>query len=313
MEFYKTQESKELTEIPSTTAKECEPIELFVKKKDEENKIIDSEKNDNNMDKQKLESKSTMREVPDEPLANSPLELINPTINNTADEQEHKQIPNFTLFQSPGIDNYGNEGSPNKARESNFKPSFFDANASFLANGEGLSFADNKSNSSENISLLDYSLMNAETPCFEPKNVLCAEFLREDRSPYNYKYLELIEDIVVDSRKFFNFSCNREGFNNVLCFLCVAMKRERRDINRMLNVLLEEPYFLRRLYSPDFYLLNLVIFQIDYLMKQKIPDLHCYFRVHNLALQDIIINWILTIYTLQVIYIYIYRYIYIYI
>ena len=86
----------------------------------------------------------------------------------------------------------------------------------------------------------------------------------------------------------------------LVCFLHIVMKQNKKDVYRMINVLLEEPYFLKKLYSDDFYLLNLIIYQTGFLLRQKIPDLYFHLKEENVSLHDFLVGWIMTLFTCQV-------------
>jgi hypothetical protein len=172
---------------------------------------------------------------------------------------------------------------------------FFDYNYAFLSNLE--------SARGESSGVIDYSLMNADSAHCDPEEIFSPDFLilnqysTKDKSRYAK---DEIEQILTDIQKIFGFSHYRQGMTFVVCFLNVVMRQKRIDVYRVLNVLLEEPYYLKKLYSDDFYLLNLIIFQVDFLLKQKIPELYFCLNRENVLLHDFMVNWIMTLFTYQV-------------
>eukprot|EP01022_Parablepharisma_sp_SALTPOND_P017585 TRINITY_DN2833_c0_g1_i1.p2 TRINITY_DN2833_c0_g1~~TRINITY_DN2833_c0_g1_i1.p2 ORF type:complete len:484 (+),score=69.09 TRINITY_DN2833_c0_g1_i1:3643-5094(+) len=151
-------------------------------------------------------------------------------------------------------------------------------------------------------SLLDYSLMNAEVGRFNPKEVFSVDFLAHfgvEMSTSSTDHEE-IEEVISEAQQLFEVPYCTQGHAVVTCFLYVVMQRNRHKIYKMINALLEEPYHLKKLYSEDYYLLNLIIFQIDYLMKQKIPELYFHLKDENVMLHDFMVEWVLTLLSYQV-------------
>eukprot|EP00826_Nyctotherus_ovalis_P040569 TRINITY_DN4011_c0_g1_i12.p1 TRINITY_DN4011_c0_g1~~TRINITY_DN4011_c0_g1_i12.p1 ORF type:complete len:511 (+),score=144.41 TRINITY_DN4011_c0_g1_i12:689-2221(+) len=185
--------------------------------------------------------------------------------------------------------------SPSEETKITHTEGFFDYNYAFLSNLESVH--------GEGSGVIDYSLMNADSARCDPEEVFSPDFLKLNQYNANDRTRntkEEIELILMDIQRLFGFSHYRQGMTFVVYFLHIVMKRRRLDVYRVLNVLLEEPYYLKKLYSDDFYLLNLIIFQTDFLLKQKIPELYFCLNRENILLHDFMVSWIMTLFTYQV-------------
>ncbi len=229
--------------------------------------------------------------------------------------KRHATLKSVSAFDDPLEDKKDEDSKVTERKE----PGFFDCSYTFLSNVDPVHGAAN-----DNSSVVDYSLMNADSARCDPEEIFWPDFLAMNSYgsscaseivvaptvvpksnvslPAGTKrgVKDEIEQILTDMQRIFSFNHYRQGMTFVACFLHVVMRQNRRDIYRMLNVLLDEPYYLKKLYSDDFYLLNLIIFQTDFLLKQKIPDLYFRFKEENVLLHDFMVSWIMTLFTCQV-------------
>jgi len=219
---------------------------------------------------------------------------------------KHKDLADQSSENPFSIDTPNKKASINEEeKKTERKEGFFECSYTFFSNAEG---AHGPTPAGDTSSLIDYSLMNADNARCDPEEIFWPDFLtlndyyqKERKSDLSRKYAkDDIEQILTDMQKLFNFNHYRQGMTFVVCFLHIIMKQNRKDIFRMLNILLEEPYYLKKLYSDDFYLLNLIIFQADFLLRQKVPDLYYHFKEQNVLLHDFMVGWIMTLFTCQV-------------
>ena len=207
------------------------------------------------------------------------------------------QYPHDEEFMQFYLKTVNSKQKPLQAEENKMARTegFFEYNYGFFSNLE--------SARGEASGVIDYSLMNADSAYCDPEEIFSPDFLKLNQyfAKDKLRYAkDEIEQILIDIQKIFKFGHYRQGMTFVVCFLNVVMKQKRLDVYRVLNVLLEEPYYLKKLYSDDFYLLNLIIFQVDFLLKQKIPELYFSLNRENVLLHDFMVNWIMTLFTYQV-------------
>ncbi len=157
--------------------------------------------------------------------------------------------------------------------------------------------------------LVDYSLMNAEFARCDPSEVLSPEFMAHfgfvaaqsiGEESAAGKDAEAVERIMARLQQTHGLKLSGQGIAIIVCYLYVVLKRNEHSVFRTVGALLDAPYHLRKLYAEDYYLLNLVIFQIDYLMRQKIPDLHFHLKDENIMLHDFLVEWVLTLLSYEV-------------
>jgi len=192
------------------------------------------------------------------------------------------------------------EGKPMKIKETqtckNDKTGFFECN--------NYAFFDAVEITNQDVSVpVDYTLMNAEGIKCDLKEIFSLEFMEY----FGYKIKNTkennnseLEKIIFEIQQLFGVPYNTQGISVIICFLYLAMRQNAKKVRYIMNALIEDPYHLKKLYSEDYYLLNLIIFQIDYLMKQKIPDLYFYLKDQNVMLHDFCVEWVLTLFSFQV-------------
>ena len=181
----------------------------------------------------------------------------------------------------------------------NANSGFFDFNYSAFENMDTLKV--------EASNIADYSLMNIEVSRCDIKELFSKDFLQY----FSFKGLfkadrvmienEKIEKMVMEIQQYYNFLNRTQAFTVIVCFIYVVMKQSKIDVQRVVGMLLDSPYHLRKLYADDYYLLNLIIFQTDYLIQQKIPELRWHLKEQGIDSHDFMVDWVLTLLTYQVI------------
>jgi len=183
--------------------------------------------------------------------------------------------------------------SPVKEKKlKNGKAGFFDFNYSAFENIDTLKL--------DSAQFVDYSLMNVEVGRCNPKELFTNEFLNYFNLIIKDTETERIEKIVMETQQLFGFIYYTQALSIIVCFVYVVLKRKKIEVKRIIGMLLDEPYHLIKLYSDDHYLLNLIIFQTDYLMKQKIPELYFHLKEQRVNSHDFMVDWVLTLLTYQV-------------
>eukprot|EP00826_Nyctotherus_ovalis_P064824 TRINITY_DN9516_c0_g8_i1.p1 TRINITY_DN9516_c0_g8~~TRINITY_DN9516_c0_g8_i1.p1 ORF type:complete len:452 (-),score=163.18 TRINITY_DN9516_c0_g8_i1:484-1773(-) len=209
----------------------------------------------------------------------------------------------FIIYQRPHVISLIKEKlsqdvkvSPIKEVSTKNKAGFFDFNYSAFENVEALK--------PDSAHFVDYSLMNVEVGHCNPRELFAAEFLSYFAFGLPAKEAaaesEKIEKLVMETQQMFGFLHHTQALSVIVCFLYVALRRRKVEVQRIVGMLLDEPYHLRKLYSDDYYLLNLIIFQIDYLMQQKIPELYFHLKEQGIDSHDFMVDWVLTLLTYQV-------------
>ena len=79
-------------------------------------------------------------------------------------------------------------------------------------------------------------------------------------------------------------------------YLLNTFKTTQEALNMLIN-LLGRPYYLGELWKSGLFRLNLAIFQLNHLLKLKLPYLARHFKSIDLILYDIVTPWILTAFT----------------
>ncbi len=177
------------------------------------------------------------------------------------------------------------------------KNGFFDCNYAFF---ESPDLAPN-----DVAGIGDYSLANPENlrcdlaETFSPGLLAHFGFTAPSAGTAS-KDSESVQQIMAELQQTYGLKLAGQGLAVVAGFLYLVMRRRRENVLQLLGGLLDTPYHLRKLYAEDYYLLNLVIFQVDYLMRLKIPDLYFHLKDENVTLHDFLVEWVLTLLSCEV-------------
>lgn len=195
---------------------------------------------------------------------------------------ERKKTTNFEI---------GNEGQIQNVKMGHAKGGFLEFNESFLENESDCL---NSPGSEEPIecSLLKEGNLLEKITAFS--NIELKEICNYE-IPFGKE--KDIEEIILKIIKMEGIYQCVDSFIQIVGLVFVIFKGDNDKLIPFLKSFKKPPYYLDRLYNSDFYFLNLILFQITFLLKLKKPNIYTFFEEQGIEPTDLFSKTILNLFT----------------
>jgi hypothetical protein len=105
-----------------------------------------------------------------------------------------------------------------------------------------------------------------------------------------------ISKIVINMFKVSDYWLYKHGLFYFIAIISKCLNSKERLIIKLIEELRKEPYLIDKLYSDDYYLVNLIVYQIMHIMKERLCEYYYHIKGVGFQLNKILINWVLSMF-----------------
>jgi hypothetical protein len=111
----------------------------------------------------------------------------------------------------------------------------------------------------------------------------------------NAEFIQLSKSII-KVLKVTDYWLYKHGLFFFIAIISKSLNSKKPLIMKIIGELRKEPYLIDKLYSDDYYLVNLIVFQITHIMKERLCDYYYHLKGIGFQLNKILINWVLSMF-----------------
>jgi hypothetical protein len=143
----------------------------------------------------------------------------------------------------------------------------------------------------------DYDITYFE---IEMSTINLSSFIGSDLFPdtsaeQNVEFMR-ISKVVISMFKVSDYWLYKHGLFYFIAIISKCLNSKERLIVKLIEELRKEPYLIDKLYSDDYYLVNLIVFQIMHIMKERLCEYYYHIKGVGFQLNKILINWVLSMF-----------------
>ena len=105
-----------------------------------------------------------------------------------------------------------------------------------------------------------------------------------------------ISKVVINMFRVSDYWLYKHGLFYFIAIISKCLNSREKLIIKLIEELRKEPYLIDKLYSDDYYLVNLIVFKIMQIMKERLCEYYYHIKGVGFQLNKILINWVLSMF-----------------